>query len=40
MQIQITTDAKTDARGLALLKQIGLPFKKAIAKKGAVEKKA
>lgn len=28
MQVQITTDARTDARGLALLKQIGIPFKK------------
>lgn len=32
MQIQITTDAKTDERGMALLKQIGLPFKKPAKK--------
>ncbi len=40
MQIQITTNAGTDERGLALLKQIGMPFKKAPVKKGTVEKKA
>ncbi len=41
MQIQITTDAGTDARGLALLKQIGMPFKRAVVtKKADVEKKA
>ena len=28
MQIQITTDAGTDERGMALLKQIGIPFRK------------
>ena len=39
MQIQITTDAGTDTRGLALLKQIGLPFKKPVTKKASVEKK-
>lgn len=32
MQIQITTDAGTDERGMALLKQIGLPFKKPAKK--------
>ncbi len=40
MQVQITTNAKTDVRGFALLKQIGLPFKKPAAKKASVEKKA
>ncbi len=40
MQIQITTNAGTDERGLALLRQIGFPFRKAPVKKGAVEKKA
>ncbi len=41
MQIQITTNAGTDARGLALLKQIGVPFKKPIVnKKADVEKNA
>ncbi len=40
MQIQITTNAGTDERGLALLKHIGMPFKKAPVKKGSVEKKA
>ena len=44
MQIQITTNAGTDERGLALLKQIGVPFRKpakAAAKaEPAVEKKA
>lgn len=33
MQIQITTNAGTDERGLALLKQIGIPFRKPQAKK-------
>lgn len=33
MQIQITTDAGTDARGMALLKHVGLPFRKAAPKK-------
>ncbi len=28
MQIQITTDARTDERGMALLRSIGLPFKR------------
>jgi large subunit ribosomal protein L5 len=32
MQIQITTDAGTDERGMALLKQIGMPFKKPTKK--------
>lgn len=32
MQIQITTDAGTDERGMALLKQIGMPFKKPAKK--------
>lgn len=36
LQIQITTNAGTDERGLALLKQIGFPFRRAPAKKGAV----
>lgn len=40
MQIQFTTNAGSDERGLALLKQIGFPFRKAPAKKGDVEKKA
>ncbi len=40
MQIQITTNAGTDARGMALLKQIGMPFKRPVAKKSDVEKKA
>ncbi len=41
MQVQITTNARTDARGLALLKQIGVPFKRpAPAKKADIEKKA
>jgi large subunit ribosomal protein L5 len=35
MQIQITTDAKTDERGLALLQQVGVPFKRAVQKKTA-----
>lgn len=35
MQIQITTDAGTDERGMALLNQIGMPFKRAPAKKGS-----
>lgn len=33
MQIQITTDAGTDPRGMALLKQMGLPFKRPAPKK-------
>jgi large subunit ribosomal protein L5 len=41
MQIQITTNAGTDARGMALLKNIGVPFKRpAPARKTDVEKKA
>ena len=41
MQIQITTNAKTDERGLALLKQIGMPFRRVVVnKKADVEKKA
>lgn len=41
MQIQITTNAGTDERGMALLKQIGMPFKRPAPKKaGEVEKKA
>jgi large subunit ribosomal protein L5 len=36
MQVQITTDAGTDERGLALLKQVGLPFRRPVAKKGDV----
>lgn len=35
MQVQITTNAGTDERGLALLKQIGMPFKKAPVKKSS-----
>jgi large subunit ribosomal protein L5 len=38
MQIQITTTAKNDVRGTALLKQIGLPFRRP-AKKANVDKK-
>jgi large subunit ribosomal protein L5 len=33
MQIQITTNAGTDERGMALLKHIGLPFRRPQAKK-------
>lgn len=41
MQVQITTDARSDARGLALLKQIGIPFRRPVAaKKADIEKKA
>ncbi len=39
MQIQITTNAGTDERGLALLKHIGVPFRKP-AKKADIEKNA
>lgn len=35
MQIQITTDAGTDERGMALLTHIGMPFKRAPVKKGS-----
>ncbi len=38
MQIQITTNAETDERGAALLRHIGMPFKKVAAKKVSVEK--
>lgn len=40
MQIQITTNAETDERGMALLKQIGLPFKRPAKKAEGVDKKA
>ena len=40
MQIQITTNAKTDERGFALLKECGLPFRRPAAKKAEVEKNA
>ncbi len=40
MQIQITTNAGTDERGLALLKHIGIPFRKVAPRKTDVEKKA
>lgn len=41
MQVQITTDARSDARGLALLKQIGMPFRRPVAaKKANIEKKS
>lgn len=42
MQVQITTTAGTDERGLALLKQIGIPFRKAPPKPAGkdVEKKS
>ncbi|MSR67899.1 50S ribosomal protein L5 [Candidatus Peribacteria bacterium] len=40
MQIQITTNAGTDERGLALLKHIGIPFRKAPVKKSDVAGKA
>lgn len=33
LQIQITTDAGTDERGMALLKAIGVPFRRAPQKK-------
>ncbi len=36
MQIQITTTAGTDERGLALLKQIGVPFRRPQKKAGDV----
>lgn len=36
MQIQITTNAGTDERGLALLKQIGVPFRRPQKKAGDV----
>lgn len=36
MQIQITTNAGTDERGLALLKQIGMPFRRPTKKSGEV----
>lgn len=36
MQIQITTNAGTDERGLALLKQVGLPFRRPAKKSGDV----
>ena len=48
MQIQVTTNAGTDARGLALLKHIGFPFRRpakagkqsgAVGSASAVEKK-
>jgi ribosomal protein L5 len=35
MQIQITTDAGTDERGMALLKHIGMPFRRPAPKKSA-----
>lgn len=40
MQIQITTNAGTDERGMALLRQVGVPFKRPTKKAGDVEKKA
>ncbi len=39
MQIQITTNAGTDERGMALLKQIGMPFRRP-AKAATVASKA
>ncbi len=39
MQIQITTNADTDERGLALLKQVGFPFRRPV-KKADIEKSA
>ncbi len=36
MQIQITTNAGSDERGLALLKQIGMPFRRPTKKSGEV----
>lgn len=36
MQVQITTNAGTDERGLALLKQIGVPFRRPQKKSGDV----
>ncbi len=33
MQIQITTNAETDERGLALLKHVGVPFRRPAPKK-------
>lgn len=36
MQIQITTNAGTDERGIALLKQIGIPFRRPAKKTGDV----
>ena len=36
MQVQITTNAGTDERGLALLKQIGVPFRRPQKKTGDV----
>lgn len=39
MQIQITTNARTDARGLALLKLIGVPFRRPSKTASGVEKK-
>ncbi len=36
MQVQITTTAGTDERGLALLKQIGVPFRRPQKKAGDV----
>lgn len=33
LQIQITTNAKTDERGMALLRAIGIPFRRAAVKK-------
>lgn len=35
MQIQITTDAGTDERGMALMKQIGVPFRRPAPKKAS-----
>ncbi|HRH93852.1 MAG TPA: 50S ribosomal protein L5 [Candidatus Peribacteria bacterium] len=38
MQIQITTNAGDDKKGMALLKLIGLPFRKPVRNAAAVEK--
>ncbi|MBP9773207.1 MAG: 50S ribosomal protein L5 [Candidatus Peribacteraceae bacterium] len=40
LQIQITTTAKNDTEGAALLKQIGMPFRKSQRTMKDVEKKA
>ena len=39
MQIQVTTNAQTDERGLALLKLMGFPFRKPAKTSKAVESK-
>lgn len=40
MQVQITTTAGTDERGMALMRQIGIPFRRPTVKKGDIAPKS